>query len=357
MGEDVRGSVHQAEQPIRRFALLLWLALGPAQAQTLQELATYQGPDREQRLLAGAKKEGALLFYTTFPTEYANQLTEPFETRYGIRVNHWRSRSEIVLQKALAEGRAGSATADVITIISPQAEILRRASLLQEIRSPYHADLPAFAVPPHREWAATLQHVFVQAYNTHQVRRDELPRTWADLLLPRWKGKLAIESDDHEWLSSVIADMGQAEGVRFFRQLVATNGISVRSGHALLTSLVASGEVPLALTVYQYSAVQAKKKGSPIDWFVIGPAVSITNAAAVPRKAAHPYAAVLFYDYLISPEGQRAFAKIGYVPTSVKVESPVKGVEFKLLDVPKLLDEQEKSTRLFEQLIVKGAAR
>ena len=102
---------------------------------------------------------------------------------------------------------------------------------------------------------------------------------------------------------------------------------------------------------------QAKKKGSPIDWFVIGPAVSITNAAAVPRKAPHPHAALLFYDYLISPEGQRVFAKIGYVPTSVKVESPVKGVKLKLLDVATLLDEQEKSSRLFEQLILKGAAR
>jgi len=357
VGEVVRGGVHQAEQPIRRLALLLLVALGQAQAQTLQELAAYQGADRQQRLLAGAKKEGALLFYTTFPTEYANQLTAPFERRYGIKVSHWRSRSEIVLQKALAEGRAGSSTADVITIISPQAEILRRANLLQAVRSPYHADLVPFAAPRHGEWAATLQHVFVQAYNTDQVKRDALPKTWADLLAPRWKGKLAIESDDHEWLSSVIADMGQAEGVKFFRQLVATNGVSVRSGHALLTSLVASGEVPLALTVYQYSVEQAKKKGSPIDWFVIGPAVSITNAAAVPKKAPHPYAALLFYDYLISPEGQRAFAGIGYVPTSVKVESPVKGVKLKLLDVPTLLDEQETSSRLFEQLILKGAAR
>jgi len=326
-------------------------------AQTLQQLASYRGPDREQRLLEGAKKEGGLLYYTTFPTEYANQLIEPFEKRYGIKVTHWRSRSEIVLQKALAEGRSGSATADLITIITPQAEMLRRENLLQRVDSPYYADLAGFAVPAHREWVATLQHVFVQAYNTNKVRKDELPHSYADLLAPRWKGRLAIEGDDHEWLASVIADMGQDAGVRFWRELVATNGVSVRSGHALLTSLVASGEVPLALTVYQYSVVQAKKKGSPIDWFVIEPAVSITNAAAVPRKAPHPHAALLFYDYLISPEGQRAFARIGYVPVSSKVESPVKGVKMKLLDVDALLAEQDKSMRQFETLIVKGAAR
>src|SRR5207237_5666322 len=103
---------------------------------------------------------------------------------------------------------------------------------------------------------------------------------------------------------SLIADMGHAEGVKFWRDRVATNGLSVRSGHPLLTNLVASGEIPLALTVYQYSVEQAKKKGSPIDWFVIEPAVSITNGVAVPRKASHPHAALLFYDHLISPEGQ-----------------------------------------------------
>jgi iron(III) transport system substrate-binding protein len=186
--------------------------------------------------------------------------------------------------------------------------------------------------------------------------RDELPRSWQDLLAPKWKGKLAIEGDDHEWLASVIDGMGQDEGVKFWRQLVATNGISVRTGHPLLTSLVASGEVPLALTVYQYSVEQAKKKGSPIDWFVIGPAVSITNGIGIPKKAPHPNAALLFYDYLLGEEAQRILARIGYVPTSTKVASPVKGVTLRSLDAAALLDQQEKSTRLFEQLILKPAS-
>src|SRR3981081_4570122 len=132
--------------------------------------------------------------------------------------------------------------------------------------------------------------------------------------------------------------MGEAEGARFFRDLVAGNGLSVRSGHPLLTNLVASGEIPLALTVYQYSVEQAKKKGSPIDWFVIEPAVSITNAIGVARKAPHPDGAVLFYDYVIGPDGQRMLSKIGYGPAHPKIESPVKGVRLKFLDAATLLD-------------------
>jgi iron(III) transport system substrate-binding protein len=338
-------------------ALVFAVSAHAANSQTLQNLSAYQGEDRQQRLVEGAKKEGPLLFYTTFPTEYANQLIEPFRNKYGIKVDVWRARSEIVLQKVITEARAGSPGVDVISIISPQEEALRRENLLQEIRSPYHKDLDRSAVPEHREWVATLHHVFVQAYNTDKVRKEDLPGTYRDLLSPRWKGKLAIEGDDHEWMSSVIADMGEAQGVKFFRDLVAGNGLSVRSGHPLLTNLVASGEVPLALTVYQYSVEQAKKKGSPIDWFVIEPAVSITNAIGVARKAPHPHAALLFYDYIIGPEGQRMLAKIGYVPTHAKIESPVKGVKLKFLDAATLLDGQEKSFGLFEQIILKGANR
>jgi iron(III) transport system substrate-binding protein len=337
--------------------LALSAAAHSVHSQVLQKLATYQGEDRQQRLTEGAKKEGSLVFYTTFPTEYAEQLIAPFKREYGIKVEVWRARSEIVLRKVIAEARAGGPSADVITIISPQEEALRRENLLQEIHSPFHKDLVHSAVPAHREWVATLQHVFVQAYNTDKVRKEDLPKTYQDLLAPKWKGKLAIEGDDHEWMSSVISDMGEAEGVRFFRDLVARNGLSVRSGHPLLTNLVASGEVPLALTVYQYSVEQAKKKGSPIDWFVIGRAMSISNAVGVARRAPHPHAALLFYDYLIGAEGQRMLAKIGYVPTHAKIESPVKGVTLKVLDPATLLDEQVRSFGLFEQIILKGAAR
>ncbi|HEY6862288.1 MAG TPA: extracellular solute-binding protein [Burkholderiales bacterium] len=335
-------------------ALALVAALSAARAQTLQELATYAGPDREQRLVEGAKREGALVFYTTFPPQYADQLLDPFRARTGIKVTVWRARSELVLSRVLAEAHAGSPGADVITVIATATEAMRRENLLQEVRSPHQAELHSAAVPVHRQWVAQLDHVFVHAYNTDKVKKAELPRAWRDLLDPRWKGRLAIEGDDHEWLSSVIADMGEAQGAAFFRELVAKNGLSVRSGHPLLTNLVASGEIPLALTVYEYSVEQAKKKGSPIDWFVIGSAVSIPNAIAIPKKAQHPHAALLLYDWLLSAEGQGILAKIGYVPTSTKVESPVKGVTLKYLDSAKLVDEQEKSTQRFQQLILQG---
>jgi len=119
----------------------------------------------------------------------------------------------------------------VIAIISPQQEALRRENLLQEIRSPVsqgsgpfrRARAPRMGRDPAPRVRAGLQH--------RQGQKGGPPRTYRDLLEPKWKGKLAIEGDDHEWVSSVIADMGEAAGVKFFRDLVAGNGLSVRSGH------------------------------------------------------------------------------------------------------------------------------
>jgi len=124
---------------MRRAPAALVLAMASAcfvhavHSQALQKLAAYQGEDRQQRLVEGAKKEGSLLYYTTF--QEADQLVEPFRSKYGIRVDVWRARSEIVLQRVVTEARAGRALVDVVTIIAPAAEALARENLLQEIYS------------------------------------------------------------------------------------------------------------------------------------------------------------------------------------------------------------------------------
>ena len=334
-----------------RFLIATLCALACLGAAAQPGLATYVGADRQQHLAEAAKKEGSLLFYTTTPTEFAKELVAPFEKQYGIKVNIWRARSEAILTRVIGEARGGKPIVDVIQSISPPMEALHREGLLLPVLSPFHGDLTPGAVPTHREWASTLQYVFVQAYNTTRVAKEELPKSYRDLLDPRWKGRLGIESSDHEWMTAIISDMGEEAGARFFRELVRGNGLSVRTGHPLLTNLTVSGEVPLALTVYQYSVEQAKKKGSPVDWFVIEPAVAIADGIAVAKKAPSPNAALLFYDYMLSPEAQRLLAKIGYRATSVKVEHPARQVKLKVLEAARLLDEQEKSVTRFEAII------
>jgi hypothetical protein len=172
---------------------------------------------------------------------------------------------------------------------------------------------------------ATLLSVWVQAYNTKLIKKEDLPRSYRDLLDAKWKDKLGIESEDQEWLATVVQEMGEEQGLKFFRELASRNRISVRQGHSLLNNLVISGEVPFALTVYNYMPEAAKRKGAPVDWIVLEPAVARPNSIGIARHAPHPNAALLFYDYMIT-DAQELLVSLDYVPTNAAAHSPLKNL-------------------------------
>ncbi len=301
-----------------------------------------------------AKHEGLLTLYTTIAEKDLPTLINPFEAKYGIKVTVWRAGTDKILQRTVAEAAAQRYDVDVIHFGSPEMEALSREQILLPVTSPLHDDLQPGSVPPHREWAATLLSVWVQAYNTKLLKKEDLPKSYRDLLDPKWKGKLGIEAKDQDWFASVVDVMGGGEsGLEFFRDLAATNGVSVRLGHTLLNNMVISGEVPLALTVYNYMPEQAKKKGAPIDWFALEPAIARSNAVGVARHAPHPNAALLFYEYLLGEEAQQAFVSMDYVPSNTKVASPLEGVKILQTDPVRSLDEVDKWTRLFEGTLLR----
>ena len=318
-----------------------------------ETLFDYSSADRTQRIVAGAKKEGTVTMYTTFAEKDQPTLIKPFEAKYGVKVNIWRAGTDKVLQRTLAEAAARKYDVDLIHFGAPEMEALSREKILQAVNSPVHKDLQPGSVPAHREWAATLLSVWVQAYNTQLIKRQDLPRTYRDLLDPKWKGKLGIEAKNQDWFASVVDVMGGGEkGLQFFRELVARNGISARTGHTLLNNMVIAGEVPLALTVYNYMPEQAKKKGAPIDWFALEPAVARSNAIGVARRAPHPNAALLFYEYMLG-EGQQYLVKMDYVPSNTRAPSPLKNVKILQTDPIRSLDETDKWTKLFEDVVLK----
>jgi len=346
---------------IRNFAIAALLAALPLSAvaqvkagATAPDVATYTAPDRMQKLIEGAKKEGELNLYTSAQTDDMGPLIAAFEKKYGIKVNVWRSSSEKVLQRAIQEARGNKNTMDVAETNGPELESMHREKLLCAVKSPHHADLIAPAIRPHGEWVGTRLNVFVQAYNTKAIKKEELPKTWEDLANPKWKGKLGIEQEDADWLAGQFAELGEARAAKVFKDIVAANGISVRKGHTLLTQLVQSGEIPLALTVYNYKAEQLKQKGAPIDWFHIGPAIARPNGIGVAAKAPHPHAAVLFYDFELSEEGQKILAGRDFVPTNKKVDTPLNKIPMKFVDARVALDEYQKWEKLYDELFRKA---
>jgi iron(III) transport system substrate-binding protein len=288
--------------------------------------------------------------YTSAQGDDMGVLVAAFEKKYGIKTSMWRASSEKVLQRAVAEARANRFAVDVLETNGPELESMHREKLLQKVASPHHANLIAPALRPHGEWVGTRLNVFVQAYNTKLVKKEELPRSWEDLLHPRWKGRLGIEAEDSDWLAGVMEDLGEARGTKLFKEIVAKNGISVRKGHTLLTQLVASGEVPFALTVYNYKAEQLKEKGAPIAWLAIGTAIARPNGVAIARRAPNPHAALLFYDFEISEEGQKVLVSRDFVPTNRKVDTPLARLPLKFVDARVILDEYDKWVKLYEEI-------
>ena len=317
-------------------------------------LALYDGPDRMAKITTAAKAEGALTLYTSLAASNLKVLIAPFEKEYGIKVTIWRAPTEKVLQRTLAEAAAGRYEVDAIHFGSPQLEALHREKILQPVKSPVFGELIPGAAPAHHEWAATILQVYVQAYNTAKIKQEDLPKTYQDLLDPKWKGKLSIESDAWPWYATLVQDMGEEKGVKLFHDIVAANGMSSRQGESLLTNLVAAGEIPLALTVYHHMPEVAKSKGAPIDWFALQPAIARANGIGIARRAPHPNAALLFYEYMLSVGGaQKIFASIGYVPTNAKLPSTMPDLHIRLVDPVLVLDQVDKWSKAFDDVFIK----
>ena len=337
-------------KPLQLLAFLSVLAItGPA-AYAQSDIATYQGADRTQKLVEGAKKEGTLTIYSSATVEDMTALTTAFTKKYGVKTQVWRASSENIIQRAATEARGNRFDVDVFETDGVAMEAIYREKLLQEVRSPLLADLMPQALRPHKEWIGDRVQIFTAAYNTRAIKKDDLPKTYDDLTNPKWKGKLGIEAADHDWFSAVVGSIGEEKGVKLFREIVTKNGLSARKGHTLLANLVVTGEVPLALTTYLYKVLQLKNDGAPIDYVVLPPEVARSQGTGMARKAPHPNAAVLFMDFLLS-DGQEILAKRDFIPTNVKVKPLPENMPLIFVDPALLLDQNDKWEKLYKDVI------
>ena len=331
------------------------LAIGAALAQAPaknDDVFRYRGVDREARLAERAKQEGSLVLYTSLAPTESKPLAEAFEKKHGVKVELWRALSDKVVQRTITEAQAKKNTVDVVETNGPEMEMIAREKLLAEFHSPYLADLPAAAIPAHRQWFPDRLNFFVVAYNTATVKRDEIPASYEGFLDPRWKGRIGIEATDAEWMATLVKKWGEARGMDFFRKLAAMRP-DVRKGHVLLAELVAAGEVPVGLTIYNSNVESLRKRGAPIDFVPVDPVAARPQGIGIARNAPHPHAALLFADFVLSPEGQRLFESMGRVPASTRVKSHLNNFPFILIDPVTILDESDKWGKLWDDLFIR----
>jgi iron(III) transport system substrate-binding protein len=328
-------------------------AQGERDAGKNREIYLYRGADREKRILEEARKEREVVVYTSLNLKDSVPITEAFEKKYGVRVQLWRSSSEKVVQRAIAEARAGRFACDILETNGPEMEALYREQLLEEFFSPHFKDLPPAAFPKHRHYVADRFNFFTIGYNTNLVNAEEVPNTYDDLLQPRFAGRVGIEASDVDWFGAMVKAMGEQKGLAFFKGLAEAKP-QIRSGHTLMAELVASGEIPLAATIYNHNAERLLVKGAPIRWKALKPTFGRPNAIGVVKRAPHPYAALLFSDFMLSLQGQTLLKERNRVPSSRAVDTHLNKFPFEMIDPVITLDEADRWEKLWSELFLKG---
>lgn len=321
-------------------------APGPNQA-----VYMYKGADRDARLLERAKQEGMVSVYTSLAPTEAAPLVEAFEKKYGVKVQMWRGLSDGVVQRAVSEARGKRHAVDVIETNGPEMESLAREQLLAPFHSPHLADIPLAILPKHGLWIPDRLNFFVVAYNPRKIKREDLPRTYEGFLDPKWKGRIAIEATDAEWMGGVVRNWGEVRGMNFFRKLGEMKP-DVRKGHVLLVQLIASGEVDVGLTAYYANAESFKRRGAPVDWAPVEPVIARPQGIGVARNAPHPNAALLFADFMLSPQAQEMLGSMGRAPVSRAVKSETSSMNYVMSDPALVLDESDKWQQLWDRLLI-----
>lgn len=268
-----------------------------------------------ERVLEGAKKEGRLMLYAGMDTDEARLLTGEFAKRYPfIKSEIFRSSGEKIQQRFLVEHRANTHAADVFQASIIQVYQLRNLKLLARYTSDEAAGYRDGFKDPQGYWTALYQIPYVIGYNTRLVPPKDAPASYEDLLNPRWKGWIALETEEYQWFYHWMQILGPDKGLDFMKKFAGQN-LQMRSGHTLLAQLVAAGEVALATVVYSNRVERMKASGAPIDWVRFkGPTISAINAISIPDKAPHPNAAKLFVDFTLSSEGQNLLRGLRRIP-------------------------------------------
>jgi iron(III) transport system substrate-binding protein len=270
--------------------------------------------DRD-KVVEGARKEGRLVLYTGMESDEASLFTKEFAKKYPfIRPEIFRSSGEKVQARFMVEHRANTHLADVFQTSIVQVYQLKNAAMLARYVS---EEAPAYAEgfkDAQGYWNAFYQIPYVIGYNSRMVAAKDAPASYEDLLNPKWKGLISLETEEYQWFYHLMQIMGRDKGLDFMKKVAGQN-LQMRKGHTLLAQLVAAGESAIATVVYSNRVERMKAIGAPIEWVRFkGPTITAINAIAIPDKAPHGNAARLFVDFVLSREGQSLLRGLRRIP-------------------------------------------
>ena len=305
-------------------------------------------------LMAQAKKEGRVVWYTTVSIPESKQFIDMFEKQYPfIKVDLLRSGSGALVNRIVSEYAAKNYSVDVMQGTSSRGGFtaLKQRNILGRYESPEHKFLAPELKDKNGYWASSFMNSFVLAYNKRNVKPDDVPKSYEDLLKPIWKGRQIInDTENFEWFDGLLKSWGRDKGIAYFRRLAQQDQIFQRGARGRI-QLVAAGEAPLTIG-YGPHAQSFVNQGAPIEWVPLEPVVVIVSTTSIAQRPPHPASAKLFIDFLFSRTAQLKLREMSRIPARSDVEPDpprlMKGFRRVIQDVEN--ENMAESTKLFQQI-------
>ena len=283
---------------------------------TMAELALYKGADRQQILEEGAKKEGTLTFYTSGIIKQAvRPVVDAFEKRYPfIKVEIWRATGTELMQRSIEEFKSGKHLFDAMESTQITMVVLQELEMMQPFFVPSLAQIEDEGktnAPGGGVYAIAFRSSGVGVgYNTKLIGKDQLPKTYQDLLDPKWKGKMAIVGSDtgSNWAGCVLNNFGEELLRKIAQQEFRLHLVSASS----LLDMIINGEYAASPTIFDSHVVGSKKRGAPVAWLPLEPVHVNLGQIGLARHAPHPHAALLFAEFEVSKESAEIHKGVGY---------------------------------------------
>ena len=293
-------------------------------AASVEEIAMMKSAERQKILVDGAKREGKVTWYTTLIVDQVvRPLKEAFEKEYPfIQVDFFRGNSENLVQRILAEYQAKRYNVDIVDG-SSSPTMVRRAGYLQRFFSPYLAEYPPELKDAQGFWGVANLYFFALGYNTRMVKPNDVPKTYEDLLNPRWKGQMLWSTGRGAggplFIGNIFQSMGQEAGRAYLHKLRAQNIAKTTASARQVVDLVIAGEYPIGLQIFAHHPYISKLAGAPTDWQPLEPVPATVHTIGLTKQAPHPHATMLLIDFVLSKRGQKVIQASNYLPAHPEI--------------------------------------
>lgn len=278
----------------------------PATAgEVLKKIQHLPPAQRKVVLEEGARKEGQVVFYTSISLSDYPKIMAAFEQAYPfIKTNVYRSTPSGIFRRVDTEARAGRHAVDVVGSASVEMWQLKQRQLSTSYLSPERKAFPSASYDPEGYWAAFEVTPIVIAFNTKWVPPEEVPRSYEDLLNPKWKGKMSLGTDEYAWFHVMLDRMGKEKGLEYMKALSRQQLHMPGSSSVMRVQLLLAGESAIALAARGRRVTEFKEKKAPIDFRILDPYPAEPDLVALMHRSPNPHAAILFFDWFLSEEGQ-----------------------------------------------------